>query len=169
MRAWTPILALVLVLLSGCVYKAPVTTKHTIPVDPAVLGAWQAVPEPGKDLDADERMLVLKYSDTEYMVRYPSGKDAMFFRGYPVKVGNLQCVQIQLLGERDQPVNDEDRKYQLVAYKLADGVLELRTLNADLVSDRLATSAELLKAIKANVADPELFKDPGKFKKLVKE
>lgn len=169
MRTWTPILALVLVLLSGCVYKAPVTTNHTIPVNPAVLGMWQAVPEPGKDLDADERMLVLKYSDTEYMVRYPSGKDAMFFRGYPIKVGNLQCVQIQLLGEKDQPVNDEDRKYQVVAYKLADGVLELRTLNADLVSDRLATSADLLKAIKANVADPDLFKDPGKFKKLVKE
>ena len=167
MRTWTPILALVL--LSGCVYKAPVTTNHTIPVNPAVLGVWQAVPEPGKDLDADERMLVLKYSDTEYMVRYPSGKDAMFFRGYPIKVGNLQCVQIQLLGEKDQPVNDEDRKYQVVAYKLADGVLELRTLNADLVSDRLATSADLLKAIKANVADPDLFKDPGKFKKLVKE
>ena len=167
MRTWTPILALVL--LSGCVYKAPVTTNHTIPINPAVLGVWQAVPEPGKDLDADERMLVLKYSDTEYMVRYPSGKDAMFFRGYPIKVGNLQCVQIQLLGEKDQPVNDEDRKYQVVAYKLADGVLELRTLNADLVSDRLATSADLLKAIKANVADPDLFKDPGKFKKLVKE
>jgi hypothetical protein len=169
MRTWTPILALVLVLLSGCVYKAPVTTNHTIPVDPAVLGMWQAVPEPGKDLDTDERMLVLKYSDTEYMVRYPSGKDAMFFRGYPIKVGNLQCVQIQLIGEKDQPVNDEDRKYQIVAYKLTDGVLELRTLNADLVSDRLATSADLLKAIKANVANPDLFKDPGKFKKLVKE
>jgi hypothetical protein len=169
MRALTPVLALVLVLLSGCVYKAPVTTTHTIPVDPAVLGVWQAVPEPGKDLDADERMLVLKYSDTEYMVRYPSGKDAMFFRGYPIKLGNLRCVQIQLLGEKDQPVNDEDRKYQVVAYKLADGVLELRTLNADLISDRLATSADLLKAIKANIANPDLFKDPGKFKKVVKE
>jgi hypothetical protein len=169
MRTWTPILALVLVLLSGCVYKAPVTTNHTIPVNPAVLGMWQAVPEPGKDIDADERMLVLKYSDTEYMVRYPSGKDAMFFRGYPIKVGNLQCVQIQLLGEKDQPVNDEDRKYQVVAYKLADGVLELRTLNADLISDRLATSADLLKAIKANIANSDLFKDPGKFKKVVKE
>jgi hypothetical protein len=169
MRTWTPILALVLVLLSGCVYKTPVTTNHTIPANPAVLGMWQAVPEPGKDLDTDERMLVLKYSDTEYMVRYPSGKDAMFFRGYPIKVGNLQCVQIQLIGEKDQPVNDEDRKYQIVAYKLADGVLELRTLNADLVSDRLATSADLLKAIKANVANPDLFKNPGKFKKLVKE
>jgi hypothetical protein len=169
MRTWTPILALVLVLLSGCVYKAAVTTNHTIPVNPAVLGMWQAVPEPGKDLDADERMLVLKYSDTEYMVRYPSGKDAMFFRGYPIKVGNLQCVQIQLLGEKDQPVNDEDRKYQVVAYKLADGVLELRTLNADLISDKLATSADLLKAIKANIANSDLFKDPGKFKKVVKE
>lgn len=169
MRALTPVLALVLVLLSGCVYKAPVTTTHTIPVDPAVLGVWQAVPEPGEDLDADERMLVLKYSDTEYMVRYPSGKDAMFFRGYPIKLGNLRCVQIQLLGEKDQPVNDEDRKYQVVAYKLADSVLELRTLNADLISDRLATSADLLKAIKANIANPDLFKDPGKFKKVVKE
>jgi hypothetical protein len=73
MRALTPVLALVLVLLSGCVYKAPVTTNHTIPVNPAVLGVWQAVPEPGKDLDADERMLVLKYSGVKPILswKYP--------------------------------------------------------------------------------------------------
>jgi len=119
-------------------------------------------------VDADEMMLVLKYSDTEYVVRYPSGKDAMFFRGYPIKVGDLQCVQIQLLGEKDQPADDDDRKYHIVACRLAEGVLELKTLNTDLIPSTLATGADVLKAIKANLADPDLFKDPGKFRKVVK-
>ena len=168
MRTPTLVLVLSLVLLSGCVYRAPVTTNHKIPIDPAVLGLWQAIPEPGKDVDADETMLVLKYSDKEYVVRYPSGKDAMFFRGYPIKVGDLQCVQIQLLGEKNQPADDDDRKYHIVAYRLAEGVLELKTLNTDLIPSRLVTGADVLKAIKANLANPDLFKDPGKFRKVVK-
>jgi len=169
MRTLTLVLVPFLVLLSGCVYRAPVTTNHTIPIDPAVLGLWQAIPEPGKAVDADETMLVLKYSDTEYVVRYPSGKDAMFFRGYPIKVADLQCVQIQLLGGKDQPADEDDHKYHIVAYRLAEGVLEVKTLNTDLIPSTSATGADVLKAIKANLANPDLFKDPGKFKKLVQE
>jgi len=169
MRTPPLVLALVLTLLSGCEYQAPVTTNHTIPVDPAVLGVWEAVPEPGKAADADETMLVLKYSETEYLIRYPSGKDAMFFRGYPIQVGGLQCVQIQLLGAKDQPVHDDERKFHVVAYTLAGGVLEVKTLNTELVPRSLATSAGVLKAIQANLADPDLFKDPGRFRKVGKE
>lgn len=169
MRTLTLVLVLSLVLLSGCVYTAPVTTSHTIAIDPAMLGLWQAVPDPGKDVDADESMLVLKYSDTEYVVRYPSGKDAMYFRAYPIQVGSLPCMQVQLLGEKDQPANDVDRKYHVLTCRLTDGVLELKTLNTHLVPSELATGAEVLKAIKANLANPDLFRDPGKFTKVVRE
>ena len=169
MRTLTLSLAIVLGLLSGCVYEVPVTANHTISIDPAVLGLWEEIPEANKDADADAKMLVLKYSDTEYLVRYPSGKDAMFFRAYPIKVGNLQCMQIQLLAEKDQPVAEGDRKYHVMSYRLADGVLELKTLNKERVSDKLATSADVLKAIKANLAAPDLFNDPGRFKKVVEQ
>ncbi|OGR17869.1 MAG: hypothetical protein A3K53_06400 [Deltaproteobacteria bacterium RIFOXYB2_FULL_66_7] len=66
-------------------------------------------------------------------------------------------------------MKDSDRKYHVVAYQLADGVLELKTLNTDLVPGTLTSSAELVKAIQANLANPELFKDPGKFRKVAKE
>lgn len=169
MQTLIPVLSLALVLFSGCIYEVPMTPDHAIPVDPAMVGLWQGVPEPGKADEPDARMLVLKYSDTEYVIRYPSGRDAMYFRGYPIKVGNLQCVQIQLIGGDDQPVKGDDRRYHVVACKLADGVLEVRTLNPDVISNQVTTSADLAKAIRANLANPDLFKDPGKFKKVAKE
>ena len=52
MRTLTLVLVLSLILLGGCVYTQPVTTNHTIAIDPAVLGLWQAVPDPGKDAAA---------------------------------------------------------------------------------------------------------------------
>lgn len=169
MRTLLPVLALALVLCGGCVYEVPVTPDHAIPVDPAMVGLWQAVPEPGQAEAPDERMLVLQYSETEYAIRYPSGKDAMYFRGYPIKVGNLRCVQVQLIGAEDRPVKDGDRKYQVVTCQLADGVLEVRTLNPDVISKAATTSADLARAIRANLADPALFKDPGRFRKVVQE
>jgi hypothetical protein len=66
-------------------------------------------------------------------------------------------------------VKGGDRRYHVVACKLADGVLEVRTLNPDVISKQVTTSAGLARAIRANLANPDLFKDPGRFRKVVKE
>jgi hypothetical protein len=169
MRLQVAILALVLGLAAGCEYNVPVTTHHTIPVDPAVLGLWQAVPEEGKTVDVDERLLVLKYSDTEYLIRYPSGKNGMYFRGYPVKIGDLVCVQIQLIGSSDEPVQEEDRKYHVVSYAATLDTLEVKTLNTEVVPKTAATGDELLKSIQKNLGNQNLFHDPGRFRKVGSE
>ena len=166
MKLHTALLALVLGLAAGCQYNVPVTASHTIPVDPAVLGLWQAVPEEGKPVDADERLLVLKYSDTEYLVRYPSGKDGMYFRGYPVKIGNLVCVQIQLIGTNDGPAQADESKYHVVRYAATPDTLEVRTLNTDVVPKTAATADELLRSIRANLKNQDLFHDPGGFRRV---
>lgn len=161
---WFVIVAILV--MGGCDYPFPLTEEHNISIDPSVLGHWEEVPQGGKAPDPNERMLIFKYTDTEYLVHYPTGKGGMYFRGYPIKIEGVSCVQIQLIGDVDGDVKKEDRKYQVVSYALSKGELEIRTLNTDLVDKDLQDSAKLRQAFLKNKDNKELFKDPGKFRRI---
>lgn len=161
MRRFVPfVLFVCTVFLSGCVYTVPVTTDHTIPIDTAVLGVWQ-------DEDGDS-MLLLKYSDTEYLIEYPTSAKAVFYRGYPAKVGDISCVQIQELGTIDGP-EDNTEPYDVMSYRFVKDDLEVRSLNSDVVGKDFKSSDELRESILKNKANPELFREPGIFKKVVRK
>ena len=64
--------------LCGCEYEAPLTEKHNAPIDPAVLGLWETLPENSDE--EKERMMILKFSSTEYIIHYPVREHAMYFR-----------------------------------------------------------------------------------------
>ncbi len=64
--------------LCGCGYETPLTEKHTTPIDPAVLCLWETVLEDRNE--EKERMMILKFSSTEYIIHYPVGENAMYFR-----------------------------------------------------------------------------------------
>ena len=86
---------LLLVLLgTSCIYKQPLVRKNALPVDPHFIGLWEEIPENEKTSNRD-RMLVLKYSDTEYLVQQD---EELYYRGYPIKIGGLDCIQLQLIG-----------------------------------------------------------------------
>ena len=151
--------------LTGCEYEVPLVEKKDIPVDEAILGLWEQVP--GKDeTGSPQEMLVLKYTDTEYLVHYPTGKDGMYFRAYPIKIDGKIYVQTQLIGTRDGNIEKKDRRYHVVSYKLSDGQFEMRILNADLVDKNLTDSAKLMEAFLKNKDNKDLFKEPGKFRKV---
>lgn len=150
----------------GCDYQVPLTEEHTIAVDRAVLGLWEEVPKGDKAPNPNERMLILRYSDTEYLIHYPTGKDGLFFRGYPIKIGGVPCVQVELVGSYDGDLGKEDRKYQVIHYTLSDGILEVRTLNTDLVTRDLEDNASLRQAFLKNKDKKDLFHDPGRFRKV---
>ena len=154
-----------ILIIAGCVYKVPLADEQNLPLDPSVLGLWEAVPNEGEALDPGNRMLILKYTDTEYLVHCPTGPEGMYFRGYPVKIGDVSCVQLQEVGTADGQIKDEDRKYHVVSYSLSNGELEIRTLNTDLVDDNLQESAELKRAFLNNEKDKDLFKVLRKFRK----
>jgi hypothetical protein len=151
----------------GCEYESPMTKEHTIPIDSSVLGLWELIPENGKEPDPDERMLVLKYSDTEYLIHYPIGNKGMYFRGYPIKIGPVSCVQVEFIGAQNGPP-DRDKKelYHVVSYALALGEMEIRILNTDLVSDELKDDKALREAFLKHQSKKDLFRDPGKFRKI---
>ena len=159
-------LAAVILITIGCDYRAPLTEEHTIAVDRAVLGLWEEVPKGDKPPNPDERMLILHYSDTEYLIHYPAGKDGLFFRGYPIKVGGIPCVKIELIARYDGDPGKEDKRYQVVRYALSKGILEVRTLNTDLVARDLQDGAGLRQAFLKNKDNKDLFHDPGRFRKI---
>ena len=112
-------------------------------------------------------MMILKYSDTEYLVHYPTGKDGLYYRAYPVKIGGVSCVQLQVIGTSDgPPEKDEKELFHVVSYQLMGGKLEIRTMNADLVDDDLKTTNELLEAFLKHKDNKDLFNNPGVFRKM---
>jgi hypothetical protein len=153
--------------LAGCKYDAPLTTEHSIPVDLSVLGLWEPIPEKGGQSASDERMMILKYSDTEYLIHYPAGEDGLYFRGYAINIGGISCVQLQIVGNEDGPLRrDEKDIFHVASYVVEDGELHVRMLNTDLVSDELKESEALRKAFLKHKDNKNLFANPGKFRRV---
>jgi hypothetical protein len=163
-------------LIAGCEYETSLTDEHKIPVDKAVLGLWEAVPEKGmvsdpkdKISDSKERLMVLKYTDTEYLIHYPTGEEGFYFRGYPVRIGGISCVQIQLIGDSHGSIKTDERKYQVVSYQFVNGELEIKTLNTELVDKNIKDRNKLKTSFLINKNKGELFRNPVKFRKAVKK
>ena len=153
--------------LSGCIYEAPITEEHSISIDQSVLGLWELVPEKGEQPDPNERMMILKYAATEYLIHYPVGKDGMYLRAYPVRIGGIPCVQLQLIGTEEGNLDKNDKKlFHVASYQLSDGELVIKTLNTDLVRDGLKDSEALKKAFLKHKDAKDLFRDPGRFRKV---
>lgn len=148
----------------GCNYEFPVQEKPDIPVDKNLLGLWEIIT---KDKDkAGQKMLVLKFSEKEYLIRYYKGKEAMYFRGYLVKIGKTVFFQDQYLGDAEKPARQKDRKYSLVKYSLKDNILEIAFLNPEAIPEKVSNGEELKKAIETNINRKGLFKDNASFKKV---
>jgi len=159
---------LVAALLVGCVYEEPVFRKEDIPVDTEVLGLWKLTPDKGEE-PSDERMVVMKFSDTEYLIHYPVGKDGVYYKGYPVRFEGISCVQLQAIGTSKGPIKKDEKKlFHVVSYRVEEGGIEVRLLNSDLIDDKLKTTEELREAFLKHKDHKELFVDPGKFRRLDK-
>jgi hypothetical protein len=161
------LLAAVSLWAAGCVYEAPLVEEHVLPIDRSVLGLWEYVPAEDEKQAAPERMLVLPYSETEYLIHYPLGKGGMYFRAYPIRVGDFTGVQLKLLGGDDGPPADGEKNLYHVAAceRVADGLM-VRTLNQSVVDDDLKGSAELRASFLRHQGDPVLFNEPGRFRRV---
>jgi hypothetical protein len=160
----------VLLFLAGCEYEAPLTEEHSISIDQSVLGLWEPVPDKGEQPDQNERMMVLKYTETEYLIHYPIGKDGMYFRGYPIKIGGVPCVQIQIIGTAEGNLDKDNKElFHVVSYQLSNGELIIKTLNTNLVNHDLKDSEALKKAFLKHKDNKDLFRDPGRFRKIEKK
>jgi len=159
--------SLTALLLVGCIYESPLTKEHNIPIDSKVLGLWEWIPDEKEDPNEYVRMMVLKYSATEYLINYPIGKDGIYCRGYPIEIGDVPCVQLELIGTAEGSIDeDEERLFYVVSYRLINSQLEVKTLNTDLVSEDLKTSEALVNTFLKHKDNKDLFNTPGLFKKI---
>jgi hypothetical protein len=164
MRFLTVAVASASLLLAGCEYDTPLVSDAEIPVDSSLVGLWEPLDEEGAP-DPSKRMMILQFSETEYMVHYPAGVDGIYYRAYPVRLGETSCVQIEVIGTGEGPISRSDAdRYHVVAYQLEDGEWTVRTLNSDLVSDELPIDG-MQKAFLQHQSHPELFTGPGVFRK----
>ena len=69
-----------------------------------MLGLWETLPENSDE--EKERMMILKFSSTEYIIHYPVRENAIYFRAYPIKVGGVSCVQLQAIGFNEGPPDE---------------------------------------------------------------
>lgn len=165
MKYITIMFAVAILLLVGCEYESPLTKDHSIAIDSALLGLWGEIPNEAESSDQDDRMMILKYSDTEYLIHF----DGIYYRGYPIKIGGISCVQLQVIGTEDGPLEtDEKDLFHVASYRLTNSGLEIKLLDTDLVDDALKTTDELVKAFLDQKDNEGLFVDPELFRKIKK-
>ncbi len=152
---------------AGCNYESPLVVENAVPVDSAILGAWQTVPDATKPSEDKSECLILKFSDTEYSIQYPrQEKDSLYFRGYPIKVGDKTYIQIQLIGSEAGAVKATDRQYDVLSYTVSADALVVSTLNTQVVDKTISGTEGLLKAFLVNKDNPELFVNTIRFSKV---
>jgi hypothetical protein len=111
-------------------------------------------------------MLVLQHSANEYLVEYPTGKEAMYFRSFAVELSGSKYIQIQLIGTAKGPAKPEDRKYHLLKTSVNGNTITIQTVNPDIIGKNLADPAQMKAAFNEHKDDPKLFNDPQKFRRM---
>ncbi|MFU8893126.1 MAG: hypothetical protein ACNA8L_05800 [Luteolibacter sp.] len=152
-----------ILLLNSCVFEVPFESTANIPVNPSLLGLWETAKP--KNPKGANRMRVLKHSDNEYLVEYPLGERAMFFRAFAVHLDGTDFIQTQLIGTVDGPVEHGDRKYHLFKITVDGDTMEMSAIKASHLGDDLATPAQMKAAFSARHKDPELFGTPDSFRR----
>jgi hypothetical protein len=160
------VISILIVLLgivaTGCEYEAPLAGKQGLPIDNSVLGIWQSITPDGKPQSKDW-ISISRYSETEYLVRNHVEKESVDYRGYPIRVAGVSCIQIQA-----KPKKGIGR-YYVFSYELLNGDLLIKGLNPNLVSNELKSSSELRTAFLRHKNNKDLFIDAGRFRKMSKE
>lgn len=152
-----------MMLLASCVFESPFETTARVPVDQSLLGRWEEVAS--KEKLAANHMLVLQHSENEYLVQYPEGEKAMYFRAFAVDMAGQRCIQIQLIGTADGPVKPENRKYHLLKMALNGEAMEIRTIKPEILGKDLRDTETLRAAFTTHKCHAELFGDPVTFRR----
>ena len=153
-----------LLLLNSCVFESPFESESKSPVDGKLLGRWEEVSD--KADDKANKMLVLQHSANEYVVEYPVGAEAMYFRAFAIELSGGKYIQIQLIGSADKPLKAEDRKYHLLKVSAVDDAMEMRTIDPEVLGREGGTTEQLKAAFAAHKDDPKLFAEPARFRRM---
>lgn len=167
-------LVFILFVLTACNYNAPLVGEASLPIDQALLGTWELIPEDVAGQRSHVRIVVGQESANMYAIEYFPGESdytdvdtVVYFKGWPAEFGGITFVQLEVTGTNEGPVSAEDTDlFSVFSCTLANGELTVRSLNTNMVNEDLADTAALRAAFTANRDDPDLFEEPGQFRKL---
>jgi len=161
---------LLVALLSACIYDFPITEKHVIPFDSALLGNWEWVPTEPDDTDDWGGLRMRRFSDTEILVLHYDEESEMYFRAYAFEIEGTSGLQLEFLGDDHSPVeHDGENRYSVVSYEIDADEITVKWLNTDLVDEDLGSGEALRQIVVENKDRRDLFTEPVRFKKIEPE
>ncbi len=167
MRNYSLALVMAVILTAGCVHQAPLTTEHSIAIDPEILGLWERVPGESKGDPTEDRMVILKWSGTEYVAQNPMGEKGDFYRAYPVEIGGRQFIQAVSLGSSWGEIYEGERvDYPILTYRIVEGILIISTLSPRVIDINITDTDILREAVLANINRQDLFDPPAHFRRI---
>ena len=156
---------LMVLFLTGCFFEYPLASEQGRPIDPLLLGLWAPLQDSGKTPDRSELMMVMKYSETEYLIKYKTGTQRIYYRGYPIEVDGERYVQLQTIGNDDGEVPKSDEAiFAVAAYAFKDGLLEVRMLSEDVMGKTFTDRSAFQDAFMQNLKNPKLFEILDRYK-----
>lgn len=167
MRKRKLITVFVLFILTACDYDVPLVGEASLPIDQALLGTWEAIPEDRDEQKLPERIMIRQESANLYVIEYGDGESVIYFKGWLAELEGSHFMQLEVTGDDKGPVDaKDDNLFSVVSYALGNGKLVVRSLNTDLVDAELADTAALQAAFAANRDNPSLFHKPRQFRKF---
>jgi len=150
-------------LLVGCDYTVPLVKTPEMALDSGIIGLWQKSDKAGQA----ESLLILPLNTNEYLIAFPAGStNAMYARACLCRNAGKTLAQLTWIGTAQGGIPEDNRVFQFASYSLMGDLLTINLLNTDLVKRDAKTSADLAKAIVANKANPNLYRDAMVFKKI---
>lgn len=157
---------IMLLFFSGCTFEAPLEKENKIKIDPALLGRWEYNPEN----DSPAKIIILKFSETEYIVDYQEKDHVVYYRAYPIKVGDFSGVQLQIIGDENGPIpKDKKDTYHVATYKIENDLLKFKILEGGRVNKEIKDLESLKKDILNKKDISEFFTDLGSFKLITEK
>ncbi|NQT39962.1 MAG: hypothetical protein HQ581_20885 [Planctomycetes bacterium] len=143
--------------LAGCYEsKVPLAPSDKSTIDSRLLGCWKSA---GGKHDEVWNLIVLKYSDREYLVSWAEdGKDseAIVTRAYSSRVGDAHIMNVQNIMDEE----DDQRTFIFFRYSFSkDGRLIVRPISEKpLLEDREFESSEKFRELVAkNIDNKKLY------------
>lgn len=145
------LLAAASLLLAGCDFEAPLTTRPTRLVEPRLPGDWARYDESEQTL---ERMTVRQLDDSTYIIVY----EGDLYRAYHSDFADRPFVTVQEL-------KTDERKYCYYLWKLSDDgrKLTLRRVSTAIIPGDTKDTRTIQQLIRAKLDEPGLFAEPVEF------
>jgi hypothetical protein len=136
--------ATLFLLLSGCIYEAPLTESPTRTIDERLVGDWVSVEEKPSVIQ------IRKFDDSNFIL-IDSGQ---VYRVFHSDFGNINFLSLQNLDSK----GSSGRKFAFIDYRFEQpDRVRARAINKNVIPDTLRTSSALQQSVRDHLKDAQLF------------